>query len=106
MTILRPRDAPVRLCTVGTGGGIGRVGAADELLGAHDVAVAWIWRQRLEWPAGWTMVLADTDPLHRDSFPVVFAGRREWPLCAPDASAAGNDLCQRAISAARRTSAT
>lgn len=86
MTILRPRDAPARLRVTGTrGGGTGRAGTAEELLGAHDVAVARIWRQRLERPAGWTMVPADTDLLHRDSFPVVLAGRRERPLCAPDA---------------------
>jgi hypothetical protein len=109
MTILRPWVAPVRLCTVGTRDGTGRVGAAGELLGAHNVVVAWICRQRLERPTGWTMVLADTDLLHRDSFP---RGVCRPPGAAPMrsgrrccSSATGNDLCQRAISAARRTSA-
>jgi hypothetical protein len=85
MTILRPRDAPVRLRTAGTRGGTGRVGTAGELLGAHNVVVAWICRQRLERPTGWTMVLADTDLVHRDSFRVVFAGRQGRLLCAPGA---------------------
>lgn len=85
MTILRPRVAPVRVCIAGTRGGTGWVRTAGELLGADDVVVAWICRQRLERPTGWTMVLADADLLHRDSSPVVFAGRRERPLRAPGA---------------------
>lgn len=68
MTILRARDVPVRRCAAGLRRGSGRAGTAGELLGAHDVAVAWICRQRREPPAGPTMMLADTDLLHRGSF--------------------------------------
>ena len=39
-------------------------GTAGELLGAHDVAVAWVGRQRLGLPPGWTVALADTDLVH------------------------------------------
>ena len=54
MTILGVRAALFRPCAAGARGGAGRAGTAGELLGAHDVAVAWICRQRLEPPAGWT----------------------------------------------------
>ena len=38
-------------------------------------AVAWICRQRLEPPDGWTMALTDTDLLHTETpFCVVVAG--------------------------------
>ena len=47
MRILGVRGAPVVFCVVGMGGATGRAGTAGELLGAHDVAVAWVGRQRL-----------------------------------------------------------
>jgi hypothetical protein len=53
----------VRLGVVGASGGAGQVGTVGELLGVHDVVVAWICRLRLEPPAGWT-TLADTDLVH------------------------------------------
>jgi hypothetical protein len=86
MTILGVRAAPFRLCAAGARGGTGRAGTAGELLGAHDVAVAWICRQRLEPRAGWMVAFADPDLLHRDSFRVVVAGVRSGPcaLRTPD----------------------
>jgi hypothetical protein len=79
MTILGVRAALFGPCAAGARGGTGRAGTAGELLGAHDVAVAWISRQQLEPPAGWTMALADTD-LHRDSFRVVVAASGAAPV--------------------------
>ena len=72
-------------------------GTADELLGAHDVAVAWMGRQRLGPPAGWTVALADTNLVH-PSLPCSWCGRRpERPLCAP-----GADVRLRLVSACHR----
>ena len=85
MTILRARDAPVRSRAAGATGSTGQAGTAGELLGAHDVAVAWICRQRLEPPADWTVTLADTDLLHRDSLPRDGCRCPERPLCASGA---------------------
>jgi hypothetical protein len=73
MAILAVEVAPVGPCIAGAGGRAGRAGTADELLGAHDVAVAWICGLRLERAAGWKVALADLDPLHRYSFCVVVA---------------------------------
>ena len=76
---------PVRSRAAGATGSTGQAGTAGELLGAHDVAVAWICRQRLEPPAGRTVTLADTDLLHRDSLPRDGCQCPERPLCASGA---------------------
>jgi hypothetical protein len=89
MTAIRARNALVRLCVAGASGGAGRAETAGELLGAHDVAVAWIGRQRPEPPAGWTVALGDTDLAHTEiPFCAVVAGARSGP-CALRAPMSG-----------------
>ena len=108
MTIPRAREALARLCVAGARGGPGRPGTDGELLGADDVAVAWICWQRLERPAGWAVPLADTDLVHV-GFPCeVVAGAQSGPcaLRAPMLGCGWRYWYRRATAAARRTSAT
>jgi hypothetical protein len=108
MTIIRVRTALVRLCAAGARGGSGQAGTVGELFGAHDVAVAWICRQRLESPAGWSVALTDTDLVHtKTPFCVVVAGAQNGPcaLRAPMSGCGWQYWCMR-LQWPRRTSAT
>jgi hypothetical protein len=67
MAIPRVPAAAARPCAAGAPGGTGQAGPVGEVFRSHDVAVAWVERQRLAPPAGWTTVLVNTDLLHRAS---------------------------------------